>query len=134
MQILWQRTFGGKSCFARKVKCGKMGYFARCCSPRSRVNLIQNISDRESMKGEELIYNKDEDELERHIYNIPGGKRAEIPVVIEGVRIRMEFDTGAAESIITRALWHRIGRVKLRATNELRAFGETRLRILEDAQ
>ncbi|KAL7673779.1 hypothetical protein ACOME3_000060 [Neoechinorhynchus agilis] len=57
-------------------------------------------------------------------------KEAEIPVVIEGVRIRIEFDTGAAESIITRALWHRIGRPKLRATNELRAFGGNKIENL----
>ncbi|KAL7678234.1 hypothetical protein ACOME3_004463 [Neoechinorhynchus agilis] len=90
----------GKTCWARNAKCfkcGKSGHFARCCLSATGANQIKDVKDGESVRCDESGYHEEDDELERHIYTIPGRKRAEISAFIEGVKTKMEFETGAAD-------------------------------------
>ncbi|KAI0983738.1 hypothetical protein GJ496_008139 [Pomphorhynchus laevis] len=69
--------------------CNNEGHFARCCTRRR--NQKWNVN--------KVNYESDVEEI-RNVYAIAGKKIARILVRLNGVPIEMQFDTGAAVSII----------------------------------
>ncbi|KAL7673397.1 hypothetical protein ACOME3_008256 [Neoechinorhynchus agilis] len=51
------------------------------------------------------------------------GKRAEIEVLLNGMKIKIQFDTGAEVGVINRTVWKAIGKPTLQEGKRLMSFG-----------
>ncbi|KAI0984518.1 hypothetical protein GJ496_008355 [Pomphorhynchus laevis] len=94
-------------------------HFARCCTIRR--NQKRNVN--------KVNYESDVDGIS-NVYVITGNKIARILVRLNGVAIEMQFDTGAAGSIIPMLVWKAIGSPRLVQTNKLRVYDGGRIEVM----
>lgn len=122
----------GKTCSS----CGEDNHFARACITSGNVKIIEKkrktahhirkVQEQES--GSDDVYESDSDNTSANssntsaIFNVKNGKKIFLDVVINGRKMEMLYDPGAAYSVISERLWKKVGSPKLAATENLVAY------------
>ncbi|KAI0979499.1 hypothetical protein GJ496_007829 [Pomphorhynchus laevis] len=99
----------GKKCF----NCQKAGHFARLC----RSKQIRMLHPSKQSGQYEIL-------------KIGGRKIVEVQLPINNCMVRMQLDTGAAATMVSKDIWNIIGRPHLRSTRPLCAFGGSQIAVL----
>lgn len=135
------------SCPANGKKCGSCGaenHFARVCissgnaklsdrqTKRSNVRKLQADPDNsQQFYGRKLTPNDDEDDQQYseescseigHVRAINSVTKVLLPTIINGYKIDMLYDPGAAYSVISEKIWKKIGAPQLLKTKNLIAY------------
>ena len=107
---------------AKCHKCGKIGHLAKKCRSREGMHQIEEPDDVLNLNG---------------IYAVTKSNKAEytVDIEIEGHKVNMQLDTGAAVSIIPETLYNKIlTKRHLTRTRPLRSYSGDKLDLLGELQ
>ncbi len=107
---------------AKCHKCGKIGHLAKKCRSREGMHQIEEPDDVLNLNG---------------IYAVTKSNKAEytVDIEIEGHKVNMQLDTGAAVSIIPETLYNKIlTKRHLTRTRPLRSYSGDKLDLLGESQ
>lgn len=115
-------------------KCGKIGHIARVCKNMGKQDSTHSVQDGSQVKNVE-VHNKSSYD---YLFTMQESSRSRpmlVNVQLQGVATKMELDTGAARSIMSRRFYENLwpntkSRPKLRETSvDLRVYGGSPLDI-----
>ena len=130
----------GKGIKARCYNCGKIGHIRQACKPRTRPSQRGRERARhraEVKRVQEPTPCSDPPEYALHHVLVTGHSRPlEVKVTLDGKRLMMELDTGAAVSLISAATFYRLwpGRQLEESTTKLCTYSKKPLKVVGVAQ
>lgn len=118
--------------------CKRIGHFARVCLNKGRATIndlpkIRNIKESQPTTDSNNRYSSSEslvDEINA-IYNIKDkGNKAIINVKLDEIPFSMLYDPGAAQTVLSKKIWEKLGSPELTSAQNLMAYSQVPVETL----